>query len=289
MRSFLAYYHNPSRPGWGVDPPPSGERRRPMTFETHPGFGQWASAMGINAADMKCIFCHRTPGIVVTPELKKSYDRDKRVYDLGLPLAEQLGVEFDSADLAIVGRVEEGSPAAKAGVEVGDMLGGINGRRVFGVSDLRVWMGQVPMKGGELKLVLLRGGKAVETTVKLSDGWKKYDIGWRRSIAISTMGAHPGFAWSKALTSAEREQRGLPADALAITPQFPKDTSKSSAFNAGLRPQHVITAINGKSPDISGNAIIVWFRMNTMPGDDIELTILDGAAKKTIKYKAVVR
>jgi serine protease Do len=75
---------------------------------------------------------------------------------------------FDSKDNrgAIVTEVENGSPAAKAGLKVGDLITSINGKEVNDASDLQVKVGQTA-PGTTIKLAVVRDGKYMELPVAL--------------------------------------------------------------------------------------------------------------------------
>src|ERR1700757_485782 len=75
---------------------------------------------------------------------------------------------FDSKDNrgAIVTQVEANSPAAKAGLKVGDLITSINGHEVSDASQLQVMVGQTH-PGTTIKLAVNREGKNMEVPVTL--------------------------------------------------------------------------------------------------------------------------
>jgi serine protease Do len=81
-------------------------------------------------------------------------------------VAESLGLP--KAEGAVVGNVEPDSPAAKAGLEVGDVITKIDGRSVDGSADLsRSIRGIHP--GQQVKLTVWRNGKAREIPVTIAE------------------------------------------------------------------------------------------------------------------------
>lgn len=72
---------------------------------------------------------------------------------------------YPSALGAIVASLEDGGPAATAGVIVGDILVEIDGVAVTGPDNLRTVLGERP--GTQTKLVLLRGGQKRELDVTI--------------------------------------------------------------------------------------------------------------------------
>jgi len=81
-------------------------------------------------------------------------------------LAESLGLP--KAQGAVVGNVEEGSPAAKAGLEPGDVITRVDGREIEGSADLsRAIRAMKP--GVAAKLSVWRGGKSREIPITIGE------------------------------------------------------------------------------------------------------------------------
>jgi serine protease Do len=68
---------------------------------------------------------------------------------------------------AIVERVDDESPAAKAGVKAGDVIAAFDGERVRSVRHLQRLVGETPA-GRPVKVVLVRDGRKMEVTVTLT-------------------------------------------------------------------------------------------------------------------------
>ena len=74
----------------------------------------------------------------------------------------------------------------------------------------------------------------------------------------------------------------IPDGAMGVKPFIYKD---SVATKAGLRASHMITAVNGQSPNVVGRSFEWWFRSTFNPGDEISLTVLEAPGKsKEIKF-----
>lgn len=80
------------------------------------------------------------------------------------PIAESLGL--DAPVGALVDKVEDGSPAAKAGLVSGDVVLGVNGQEVDDIKSLRYQVTTADV-GSELTFSVLRGGEKKEILVKL--------------------------------------------------------------------------------------------------------------------------
>src|ERR1700674_487799 len=69
---------------------------------------------------------------------------------------------------AVVSQVENGSPAEKAGLKVGDVITELDGRKVSDASQLQIEVGQ-KQPGTAIKLEVLRDGKTVSVPVTLEE------------------------------------------------------------------------------------------------------------------------
>lgn len=67
---------------------------------------------------------------------------------------------------AVISQVEDGSPASKAGLKVGDVITELNGQKVSDASQLQIEVGQ-KQPGSSINLGVLRDGKTVSVPVTL--------------------------------------------------------------------------------------------------------------------------
>jgi serine protease Do len=74
----------------------------------------------------------------------------------------------DNNEGAVVSQVEDGSPAAKAGLKVGDVITELDGQHVSDASQLQIEVGQ-KQPGTTIKLGVLRDGKNVSIPVMLEE------------------------------------------------------------------------------------------------------------------------
>ncbi|MDD3433998.1 MAG: DegQ family serine endoprotease [Tepidiphilus sp.] len=149
-------------------------------------------------------------------------------------LAKSFGL--DKPQGALVASVEEGSPAAKAGIQAGDIIVGVDGQRIEDSADLPRLIGR--RKPGEtVRLELLHQGKRQEKSVTLAEldeetagaatpGKKSAGEPMAAGIAV------------RALSAQEAKERGLEEGAVVVT------RVEGLAALAGLRPGDVILAVN---------------------------------------------
>jgi serine protease Do len=138
---------------------------------------------------------------------------------------------------AVVDSVESSSPAAKAGLKVGDIIRAIDGQKVTGAGDLQVEVGQ-KQPGNTIKLEVLRDGKTTEVPVTLQA------MGARNGEeSASAAQGKPRWGLGLAdLTPDIRQQIQAPADVKGAVVE--RVQPGSSADDAGLRSGDVILEVN---------------------------------------------
>ena len=124
------------------------------------------------------------------------------------------GVETDAykADKPVIGYVEKGSPAEKAGLLPGDLLLAINGKQTPTWKEVEFTIGTNPKEN--LAVDFLRANARQATMLNVASS-KQHEIGYA------------GFYWP------------LPAEISQVAPGYP-------ATRAGLKPGDVITAVDGR-------------------------------------------
>ena len=148
---------------------------------------------------------------------------------------------FESKDNrgAIVTQVEANSPAAKAGMKVGDLITSINGHEVSDASQLQVMVGQTH-PGTTIKLAVNREGKDMEVPVTLEKMGAR-DKGEDESASAETGKPRWGLGLGD-ITPDVRQQLEAPDDVKGAVVE--RVLPGSPADNAGLRPGDVILSVN---------------------------------------------
>jgi hypothetical protein len=280
----LQHHYDPRRPSWNVDglaPALSGE---PQTPRQLPGYASWNGHLPAKErATASCIHCHQVNDILRTPAVEaKTFDkiRDVEVW----PLPENVGLTVDRDDGLLVKSVAPNGAAARAGIKEGDRLGAAGGRRLFSQADFRGVLHRGPRDAGSMDVVWLRDGKVMADKLDVPPDWRKTSLDWRMSISQGVIGAYPGF-FPLSVNAGKRKQFRIDADAMAVEPYMGSSTS-SAAYKAGVRGNHVVTAVDGVSTNLTGRAFLVWFRQRHDAGDHVKLTLRDTQGQtKEITYE----
>ena len=144
-----------------------------------------------------------------------------------------------SAMGGVVTQVEPDSPGAKAGLQIGDVVTEIDGRKVSDAGELQVVVGQ-KQPGTTIQLTVLRDGKTMNIPVTLDE------LGSRSSDSGSGSGEGQGkMRWGLSLgnlTPDMRDQLQVPRDIHGVV--IEQVQPGSSADNAGLQQGDIILEVN---------------------------------------------
>ncbi|MGA7400515.1 MAG: Do family serine endopeptidase [Candidatus Sulfotelmatobacter sp.] len=140
---------------------------------------------------------------------------------------------------AVVTQVEDGSPAAKAGLKVGDVITELDGQQVSDASQLQIEVGQKE-PGSSIKLGILRDGKNINVPVTVEEMGSRDHEG--KEVGSNSNGKP---RWGLGLTDMTpelREQLQASSDLRgAVVEQVQPG---SAADNAGLQQGDVIVEVD---------------------------------------------
>jgi serine protease Do len=148
----------------------------------------------------------------------------------------------------VVSQVEPDSPAAKAGLQIGDVITEVDGQKVNDAGELQVTIGQ-KAPGTKIELSVLRDGKRMTIPVTLEE------LGSRKADAGSNSGEGTGkMRWGLglgSLTPDVRDQLQAPRDLHgAVIEQVQPG---SPADNAGLQQGDIILEVNRHKVQSAGD------------------------------------
>jgi serine protease Do len=140
---------------------------------------------------------------------------------------------------AVITQVEDGSPAAKAGLKVGDVVTELDGQKVSDASQLQIEVGQKE-PGSSIRLGVLRDGKTIDVPVMLEEMGSRDHEG--KEVGSNSNGKP---RWGLGLTDMTpelREQLQASGDVHgAVVEQVQPG---SAADNAGLERGNVIVEVD---------------------------------------------
>jgi len=281
LERVLKYHYAPERKNWPLHRLAVDLTKPAKTAKDQPGFASWAKNV---REEMTCLHCHQVGEVLRQPALDaKTFDKKK---DLAIwPLPENVGITLERDHGLLVKAVAPGSPAAKAGLKAGDILAGSSTQRFFGQTDFRGVLHRDTREDARILLFWQRKDNVQAGMLDLSPGWRNTILDWRMSVSQGNIGAGPGFFPLKA-NEGQRKQYKIAANAMAVVP-YTGRAPMSPAHQAGLRSNHVITAVNGQSPDLIGRPFLVWFRLNIDPGDPVTFQVANpDGSRREIRFVA---
>jgi serine protease Do len=157
------------------------------------------------------------------------------IQNVNKDLADSLGLA--RAQGAAVSNVEDGSPAAKAGLEVGDVILKIDGRPVEGSADLSRTI-RALKPGSKVTLNVWRSGKARDHVVTISE-FKDEEAPKAAQAGKKGDTAKPG-KLGLAVTEVTADQK----KALKVTGGVAVEAAEGVALAAGITPGDIILRIN---------------------------------------------
>ena len=280
LQRVLEHHYDPRRSQWDLDGPAPDLTQELKTPTQLPGYRSWFRQL---EAQQECIHCHQVAEILRQPSIDAGRF-DKTVDFEVWPLPENTGLVLDRDHGLRIRSVEPDSAADSAGLRTGDVLAASAGHRLFGQADFRGVLHRAQRLDTSIAVVWLRDGELHSGTLELREGWKKTVVDWRASVSGGNVGGHPSF-WPLAGNAGERRRMDLPAGTMAVKPWFGPNPS-GAAFEAGLRGNDIITAVDGESPDLNARSFLVWFRMDHEPGDMVQLTVLNRrGTERLITYR----
>lgn len=156
------------------------------------------------------------------------------IQDVTRELAESFGMERPSG--ALVAKVLDDSPAAKAGMQVGDVVVEFDGKHVDYSSDLPPLVGRTPI-GKDIPVKVIRDGKPRMLTVQVGELPADDEIA-AASEPRKTVDSRLGLGVVD-LTDVQREQLDIGKYGVLV-----RELEQGPAVEAGVRPGDVIIRIN---------------------------------------------
>jgi serine protease Do len=199
-----------------------------------------------------------------------------QIQDISGPLAKSLNLKDDAKGI-IVGRIEPGSPADKAGLKIYDVITGLNNQVVEDVTTFRNSIAsQEP--GKSVNLELLRDGRKINVSVNLAELDKK--VAARAEETSKTDYSDKLGFQVEPLTSDIVDQLNLKSNVSGVIVSGVKNNS--SASEAGLERGDIIQEANRYK--IADKDDLTRSTASLKPGDSVLLKVLRGDSSMLLAF-----
>ncbi len=226
----------------------------------------------------KCIHCHDVK--VASLRHSQSLGQFTRAMVHTYPTPANVGIEVHAIHQSQVQKVAADSPAAKAGIQPGDLVLAADGQRILTLADFTRVLELTPASS-TLPLQLERDGKPIKTSLKLSGNWRTGpDPSWRESLHVA--GPNTGL-WGRKLNPSQRKQHGIDGDGLAVEVTF---IWGSYTKQAGVRVKDVIISVDGIRRDMTIRQLHAYCMLNKNFGESVPIVVKRGGkdVKLTIRF-----
>lgn len=183
------------------------------------------------------------------------------------PLPDNVGLELEVDRGNIVKKVKEGSPAAAAGIQPGDVVRRLNGVPIHSFGDAQFALDRAP-RTGAVDIALQRGEQLSQEKLTLAEGWRKIDISWRASMRRVIGSAR---MYGNDLTTEEKMALGLSPKQLAFRQRYPVS---SQAEGAGLKVGDIVLGLDDKPFEMDVSEFQHHVRAHYLVGDKATVQIV---------------
>lgn len=225
-----------------------------------------------------CVHCHTAKEMIYS----RLASQGKWTRDMAwrYPLPDRLGFVLDVDRGNLVARVVPDSPAARAGLKVGDRLETVGEVPIHSIGDVQFALDPVPAQG-KLTLAWARGDERAAATLDLPEGWRRFDISWRTSQSGMVPSLH---VYGEELTAAEKQKLGLAANRTAFRQQ---ERVHSHARNAGIQPGDIILGVDAQPFELEVLDFLRHIRSHYLVGDRVQIDVIRAGRRLQVPMKLV--
>lgn len=140
-------------------------------------FGGPSERPGLRAHGVGCIHCHMVQGNDIMSRRGAGLGiPDHLVWPYPMPWA--IGLRLDPDTRAQVQRVFEGTAAARAGLQPGDVIHKLDGQEILSTADVQWVLHHAPSRA-KLSVEIRRGDAKLQKSVQLAEHWRRKLGDWR--------------------------------------------------------------------------------------------------------------
>jgi S1-C subfamily serine protease len=227
-----------------------------------------------------CIHCHQVREILDEDARRRGdWTRDRA---FRWPLPENLGFSLEVDRGNVVRKVEEKSPAARAGLMAGDVVQRIGNVPVHSFADAQFALDRAPV-AGDIDIAWQRGGTGSTSKLSLPEGWRKTDITWRTSMRRLVPAAR---LLGVDLKPEEKRSLGLGEKQLAFRQQA---SVSRQAQAAGVQAGDIIIGVDDRYLEMDELDFSVYIRTHYLIGDTVTVNLLRDGKRLNLPMRLVVR
>jgi hypothetical protein len=221
-----------------------------------------------------CVHCHMIHDAEQNQWRKEGTMSVENLYRW--PLPDNVGMHIDPKDGRKIESIVAKSPAAQAGLAVGDEVVTVAGQPITSVADIQWPLHNLSKDDTTVEVTVLHDGQPTTKTLTLASGWKKTNFLWRASRW--NLRPQPGF-WAPALNEKQLKDLGdaIPAGAKPLRVQYINNNRPEgkAARQAGLKEGDVILTMNGQPLQFpTPEAFQMDIRLNHKIGEKLTLKVL---------------
>ena len=212
-----------------------------------------------------CVHCHQVHEILNADLQRKGLWSKDNVWRY--PPPDNLGFILEINRGNVVKQVEPDSPAARAGLQPGDVVQRLNNTLVHSFADAQYALDRAP-KAGTVEVVWQRGEQTMKGELALVEGWRRTDITWRPSLQRFIPSPR---LFGPDLTEQEKSALSLSAKQLAFRQG---ENVHSQARDAGIKPGDIILGVDDRKLEMDSTEFIWYVRRNYVVGDRVTVNLI---------------
>ena len=236
------------------------ERPKPDFPKNYPLLVERTFARGV------CVECHLI-GDFQNLHREKDKTLDKMTHLYRSPDIKTIGIHLDVPKGLVVKEARDA--VAAAGMKAGDLITAVNGTPVLTFADLQHYYDKTDRRTAKtVRFTVEREGKSETLTVTLPRRWWYYDVRYRQSSVDPRI-----YFDSRALTPAEKKDRGLPEDGFAC------EVTRLDSFGLMMKSHElkvgdIVFGVNGVEKDEYASTAELYMKLNLTPGEVVKLDVL---------------
>lgn len=213
----------------------------------------------------RCIECHLINDYRAQM-MEKDGTLDRKAFLFQSPDIKTIGIHLDIPKGLIVAQAE--GAVAAAGMQAGDVITGVNGKRSYTFGDLQYHYDKTPRDATQATISVLRDGVEHELTINLPELWWWTDTFFRFWTVEPQL-----YFWNESLTAERKTELGLPIDGFA---------SEVSEVDPGAQPLQIHTlkegdiiySVDGVEKDSFAKDVVLYMQLSTIAGKDVKLGVI---------------